>query len=170
GETLSKEVDSYHHVVNAEAKVTQNVDSLQRLDLRMQIVDFYSNLTQIIGEILRHLIGQGRHQSALAAAHPKPELLNQVVDLSDGRTNVDRGIDQARRANHLLDDALAMLVLVRARCRGHEDDLIDVALELLKHQRSVVQSRRQAKSIVNENFLARTVAVVHATDLRQRDV
>ena len=92
------------------------------------------------------------------------------VDLPAHRTHVDLGVEQARRANDLLHAVLAHAQLVVARRRAHVDELRDARLELVEAQGPVVERRRQAEPVLHERHLARTVAFVHAANLRDRDV
>ena len=96
-------------------------------------------------------------------------LREQIVDLALDRTHFDRRIHQPGRANHLLDDDAAGLVqLVRARRRRDVDQLRHARFPLLEVERPVVERRRQAEAVVDEHFLARAIADVHAADLRHR--
>ena len=96
---------------------------------------------------------------------PDLDLLHEVVDLALGRADADRRVDDARRADELLRDALGLLELVRPGRRGHVDRLADRRLELLERQRPVVERRRQPEPEVDEDLLARPVVLVHADDL-----
>ena len=89
--------------------------------------------------------------------------------LSVGRT-CDLRVDDARRPDQLLDDALAALELVRAGRRAHVDRLVDGRLELLERERPVVERRRQPEAEIDQDLLARPVVLVHADDLRDRHV
>ena len=98
------------------------------------------------------------------------DLLEQVVDLALGRADADLRIDDAGRADELLDVPLAALELVRPGCRAHVDGLVDGRLELLEGQRPVVEGGRQPEPEVDEDLLARPVVLVHPDDLRDRHV
>ncbi len=52
------------------------------------------------------------------------------------------------------------------RRRGHEDELRDLAEELVEAERAVVEGRRKPEAVVDERLLARAVALVHASELR----
>ncbi len=125
---------------------------------------------QVVGQVLGHLLGQGRDERALAALDAAADLLEEVVDLALGRADRDLRVDDAGRADELLDDPLAALQLVRPRRRAHVDGLVDGRLELLERQRPVVERRRQAEPEVDEDLLAGPVVLVHADDLRDRHV
>ena len=58
--------------------------------------------------------------------------------------------------------------LVRPGRRRDEDHLADALFPLLEVQRPVVERRRQPEAVVDQHFLARAIAVVHAADLRHR--
>ena len=55
------------------------------------------------------------------------------------------------------------------RC-AHVDDLVRQLHELVEIERTIVERARQAKPIIDEHGLARTVAFVHPADLRDRGV
>ena len=76
-----------------------------------------------------------------------------------------RRVDDARRPDQLLDDLLALLVLVRAGRRRDVDRLVDVVLELLERQRPVVERRREPEAEIDQDLLAGPVVLVHAHDL-----
>ena len=61
-------------------------------------------------------------------------------------------------------------LLVVAGRGAHVDELRHALLELVEAQRAVVEGRWQAEAVVDEGDLARAVALVHAADLRHRDV
>ena len=98
------------------------------------------------------------------------DLADQVVDLALARAHADHRVDQAGRADDLLDHLGRMFQLVWP-WRGRDvDRLVDMLLELFEAQRPVVQRRGQPEAIVDQRLLARAVAVEHAADLRQRDM
>ncbi len=97
--------------------------------------------------------------------------MDQVVDLALGRFDHDRRVDQAGGPDDLLDDVASDLVeLVGAGCGGEVDRLADPVQELLPPQRPVVHRARQPEAVLHQVALAGHVALVHATDLRHRDV
>ena len=101
------------------------------------------------------------------------DLAHQVVDLALGRLHHDLGVDQAGRADDLLDDvvdAAALADLVVAGRRREVDRLADPVDELLPLQRPVVHRARQPEPVVDQVALAGHVALVHPADLRHGDV
>ena len=88
------------------------------------------------------------------------------------RADLDLGIDQAGRADDLLDDdALRQLQLELAPAWPRRRSLAaSSATNSSNIERPVVERARQPEAVVDERLLARAVAVVHAADLRQRDV
>ena len=145
-------------------------DPLERVDLAVEVLDLDPELAQVVGQVLGHLLGQGRDDRPLAALDPAADLLEQVVDLALGRADGDLRVDDAGRPDELLDDPLALLELVRAGRRAHVDGLVDGRLELLEGQRPVVERRRQPEPEVDQDLLAGPVVLVHADDLRDRHV
>ena len=167
---LAEQVDADEDVVHAEAEVAQDRHPLQRVDLRMEVLDLDPELLEVVGKVLGHLLGERRDEHALAAVDALADLLEQVVDLALGRADANERIDDTGRADELLDDPLAPLQLVRTGRRAHVDRLVDAGLEFLECQRAVVERRRQPEAEVDEDLLARPVVLVHADDLRDRHV
>ncbi len=98
------------------------------------------------------------------------DLPKQVVDLTGGLAHLDRRIDETSRPDDDLDRLLGALLLVRAGRGGDVDHLLYLAFPFRKRQRSVVKGRRQPETIVDQRDLARPVATVHATNLRDPDM
>ena len=97
------------HVEDAAAQVAQNLDALERVDVRVQVADLHAELVVVRRQVLGHLLGQRRHQHALVLVGAQPDLLQQIVHLPADRPHVDRRIHQAGRADDLLDDDAAGL-------------------------------------------------------------
>ncbi len=55
---------------------------------------------------------------------------------------------------------------VLTRCCGHEDHARHVLLELVELQGPVIVRAREPEPVIDQGFLARAVAVVHAVELR----
>src|SRR5712692_10512509 len=93
----------------------------------------------IVSEILSHFLGQCRDQYTLALRDTLPDLRQQVIDLSFGWANADHRIEQTGWANNLLQDSLAMLMLLWSGGSGHKQCLVDLLIKLWKCQRPVIQ-------------------------------
>ena len=79
-------------------------------------------------------------------------------------------IDETGRSHQLLDDLPGVRGLVVGGRGGNKNGLAHHGLEFVEAQRTIVHGRRQTKTIVDQIFLARAIALVHAADLRHRDV
>ena len=105
-------------------------------------------------------------EDALVALDARADLVQQVVDLAVHGPHLDLGVEDARRADDLLDDdALTLLQLVVGGRGGDEHDVVVERLELLERERSVVERTRQAEAVLDEVELAGAVAVVHPAHL-----
>ena len=153
------------HVVLTEAELPHDLDPLERVDLRVQVARLHARLEQVVGEVLRHLLRQRRHENALACLLAMADLVQKVVDLVLRRAQLDVGIDDPRRPDDLLGDLGRLAQLVGARRRRHEDQLRHELEELVEAQRPVVDRRRQPEAVLDERLLARAVTLVHAADL-----
>ncbi len=173
-EALAQQVDADQHVVVPLPQLLEQLDPADRVDLRVQVAHPDAELEQVVGQVLAHLLGQRRDQDPLVALGAQPDLVHEVVDLALGRLDDDLGVDQAGRADHLLDDvgtgagAGDAAQLVRSRGRRQVDGLADPLEELLPLQRAVVHRARQPEAVVDQRRLAGAVALVHRPDLRHR--
>jgi hypothetical protein len=93
-ETLAQEVDPDQHVELAEAQVADDLDALDRVDLRVQVPDPDPHLEQVVREVLGHLLGQCRDEHPLAGLGALADLLDQVVHLAAGGPDLDLGVDE----------------------------------------------------------------------------
>nr|BFE89063.1 hypothetical protein GCM10020093_116640 [Planobispora longispora] len=102
-EALAEQVDADEHVELADAQLAQELDAAQRVDLAVQVAHPDAELQQVVGEVLGHLLGQRGDQDPLVLLGARADLVDQVVDLGRGRLDDDLGVDQAGRADDLLD-------------------------------------------------------------------
>ena len=87
-----------------EAQVADDLDPLDRVDVRVQIAHLDAVLVEVVGEVLGHPLGQRRHQHALAASR-------RAALISESRSStcvcagphLEHRIDEPRRPHDLLD-------------------------------------------------------------------
>ena len=167
---LPQEVDPDDDVVHAEAEVPEDLDALERVDLRVQVRHLHAELVEVVRELLRHPLRESRDDRPLAALRAATDPFEEVVDLALGGSDFDVRVDDAGGPDELLHDPLAPLELVRARRRAHVDRPVNGRLELLEGERPVVQRGREAEPEVDEDLLPRPVVLVHPDDLRDGHV
>ena len=166
-EALAQQVDADQHVEGAEAQVAQDLDALERLDVGVHVAHADALLVQVLGQVLGHALGQHGDEGAVAGGGDLAHLVEQVVDLHRHRADLDRRVDQAGGADHLLDeDAAGLLDLPGGGGGGDEDRLRAHRVPLLELERAVVHAGGQAEAVLGEGELAAVVAAVHAADLR----
>ncbi len=153
-----------------EAQVADDLHALHGVDVRMQIANLDAVFVQIVGQILRHPLGERSDENALILGDAQVDFRKQIVDLGLRWTDFQHRVDQTRRPHELLDDLSCMRLLVFRGRRGDEHRLRQELLELIEAQRAVIERRRQSETVVDEVFLARTIAAEHPSDLRNRDV
>src|SRR5205807_9548149 len=57
-QAFPQQVDSHQDVEGAQPQVTQDLHPLQRVDVEVQVVDLHPHLSQVVGQVLGHLLGQ----------------------------------------------------------------------------------------------------------------
>lgn len=109
----------------------------------MHVVDADARIEQMVGQVLRHALGERRHQHALVFGNARVDFIDEVVDLTVHGAHVDLGVEQAGGADDLLHVVLAHAELVVAGRGAHIDELRDARLELVKTQGPVIQRGRR---------------------------
>ena len=109
-EALAQEVDADQRVEGAEAQVADDLDALERVDVGVHVAHPHAVLVEILGEILRHALGQHGDQRAVALGGDLLDLAQQVVDLGAGGADLDLRVDEAGRADDLLGEHAAGLL------------------------------------------------------------
>ena len=115
--TLSQKIDTHQNIEYIQSQITDNLGSLQSVDIGMKIFHANAKFLHIAGQILCHSLGQCRDQHLILFRCFLPDLANQIVNLSLHRSNIDIRIQQSRRTDNLLSTKHLMIVLVLPRCR-----------------------------------------------------
>ncbi|KFC70003.1 hypothetical protein FG93_03018 [Bosea sp. LC85] len=170
-EALAQQVDADQDVEGAEAKIAQDLDALDRVDVGVHVAHTDAVLVQILGQILGHALGQHGDEAAVALLGDLLDLVEQVGDLVFGGADLDRWVDQPGRANDLLGENAARAVHFPAAGRGGDMHRLRAhRVPFLEAQWPVVHAGGQAEAIFGQRRLAAEVAPVHAADLRHGDV
>ena len=81
-EPFAQQVDADHHIVHAQPQVAQDLTTLERIDIGVQVLRADTHLFEVIRQLLGHALGQRRHQRALPDVDALLDLAEQVVDLA----------------------------------------------------------------------------------------
>ncbi len=68
-EPLTKQVYPYQNIKNTCPQITQNLHPFNGIDIGVKIAHLNLMLAQVLGQILSHSLGQGRHQDALISTY-----------------------------------------------------------------------------------------------------
>ena len=165
---FAQEVDPHEHVELSEPQIAQDLHPIQRVDLGVKVAGADPQIDQVFRQILRHPLGQGRHQHALPPSDHLADLAHQMIDLAVHRMDRHLGIDQPGRPDDLFDHALAVPLFVRSGRGGGKDHLVQAILELGEGERPVVQRRGEPEAVFDQRLLPRPVPMIHPPDLRDR--
>ena len=154
------------------AEVRQDPDALERLDVRVQIAAPDADLARVLvsSSAIRLVSVVTRTRSP--ARRGRADFGQQVVHLPLHGPDLDDRVEQAGRPDDLLDDLAAgpgELLGGRASRRRTGSDR-GRASNSVVGQRPVVERRREPEAVLDQDLLARAVAVVHPAHLRQRHV
>src|SRR5690606_25975015 len=153
-QAFAQQVDTDKHIEHAQAQVADDLNPLDRIDIGVQIANLDAVLSEVIGQVFGHALGQGGDQYALLELYPFLDLAQQVIDLRRGGPHLHFRVDQTRRSHDLFYDIVRMLFLVRRRGGRYEDALPHALLELFQFQRTIIHRRRQAEPKLHQRGLA----------------
>jgi hypothetical protein len=103
-EAFAEEIDADEHIAVARAQAAQDFDALDGVDVAVQVADFEVEIAQVVGQVLRRALRERGDEHALALFDALAAQLDGFVDLAFERLDGDDGIEQAGRADDLLDD------------------------------------------------------------------
>ena len=75
----------------------------------MHVANLDPSLVQILGQVLRHPLGQRRDERTVTCSGRRLDLVDAVVDLILDRLDLDRRVDKTRRADNLFGEHAAGL-------------------------------------------------------------
>ena len=81
-EALAQEIDAHERVELAAPERAENLDALERSDVGMHVARFQAAVEKMVGQILRHLLGERGDKRTLVALGPLLRLVDDVVDLA----------------------------------------------------------------------------------------
>ena len=153
----------------AAPQVAQDLDALERLDVRVQVAHADAELLVVLRQVLRHALGQRRDQHALALA-PRASRISCSRSSTwplTGRTSIGGSIRPVGRMICSTTTPLRLRQLVGPRRRGDEDRpgrRAPPTPSKLSGRLSSADGRR--KPYATSTSLRDAIAVVHAADLR----
>ena len=170
-EAFSKQVHTHQNVKGPIAQFSQYFHPVQGFDVGVDVPRFDAQAVQIFGQLLRHALGQGRHQDALLLSNCFPNFHHEIVHLVVARTHIDGGVQQPCGANHLFHHHPFRLLQFMV-CRGGADinGLAHNALEFFMGQGAVVHGGWQTKAVVHKRDLSRPVPAKHGPNLWDGDM
>ena len=79
---LAQEVDAHKRVELAAPEGAEDLDALERSDVGMHVARFQAAVEKMVGQILRHLLGERGDKRTLVALSPLLRLVDDVVNLA----------------------------------------------------------------------------------------
>ena len=131
----------------------------------MEIPSPHPHLQQVVGQVLGHLLGERGNQHPLLHFDTLLDLIEQIVDLALGGLDDDLGVHQPGGADDLFDDLAGVLQLPTARRRRQQDRLVGSLEPFVEPEGPIVHGREEPESMLDENLLATSVALVLAVKL-----
>ena len=79
---LAQEVDAHKRVELAAPEGAEDLDALERSDVGMHVARFQAAVKKMVGQILRHLLGERGDKRTLVALGPLLRLVDDIVNLA----------------------------------------------------------------------------------------
>ena len=134
----------------------------------MHIFYLYRMFLQIIGQLLRHTLGEGGNQNPAPLVYHRFDFRKQIVNLPPRRFYRNLRVKQSRGANQLFHFLPRLFQLIRSGGCGNANHLRYSHIELVERERPIVVSGLHTESVPNEVFLSGKIPVVHRPNLRNR--
>ena len=167
---FSQQVDAHQHVEFSHPHVPDDLHPLHRADVRVHVAHLDTRLLQVYRQVLRHLLGQGRHQNTLVSGGAGVDLPDQIVDLPLNGTHLHLRVQQSGGTDDLLHRLAGTGALIIAGSGGDVNHLIDLLIEFRKVQGAVVVSRGQTEAVIHQRVLPAPVSGIHGAALGQGHV
>ena len=171
-QSFAKQVDAHQHVEFPGTQAPDEFVAFQRLDIAVQVARADARFHKKVGEVLRHLLGEGRHQHAVAVLDDFLDAVQEHVHLALDGEHLDFRVQKSGGSVNLFGNDAARLgkFVIAGGCR-HEKHLFRVhVLEFGKVHRAVVQRAGEAEPVLHKRCLAGFVAFGHAAHLRNAHV
>ena len=133
----------------------------------VQVADFYSQILIVGGKVLRHFLCKSCYQYTLISCGSLVYLREEVVHLSCCGLDDYLRVNKSRRTYNLFNYSIGLFTLYLSRSSADVDSLMDVVIEFIEIQRTVVHSAGQTETVVHKGSLSCTVACIHCSYLRQ---
>src|SRR5206468_6030135 len=116
-QALAQQVNADQDVELALAQTPQDLDPLERVDLRVQIPATDADLRIVLGKVLSHALCQRRDEHTLTPLGAHPDLMEQIIDLAADRPDLHFRIHKACGPDDLLHNnagGLGQLIWTRS--------------------------------------------------------
>src|SRR5262249_10881118 len=130
-QAFAQKINTDEDVEFATAQIAEDFDTVERFDLGMQVAAAHADFGEILAQVFGHPLGKRGYEHSFVLAGANANLLEEIVDLTFHRPDLNLGVDQPGRTDYLLhENAAGFCQLVRTGGRGNIDDLVSTILEL----------------------------------------
>ena len=124
----------------------------------MQVPNAQALLEQIFTEVFCHLLSKSCNQNSVATFDTVIHHLDKVINLTLRWFHNDLGVNQPSWSHNLLNNALRLGQFELARSCRHENTLMQTLHHFFESQWTVINGRRQAKTVLHQVRLTTQVA------------
>ena len=131
----------------------------------MEIPHLHPCFREEIGKIFRHFLGEGCNKHPFMGILPFVDFSQKIIHLSFNGTHFDTRVQKAGRTDNLLRQVCLYPHFIGPRRSRYVNNLVNPLRKFIKGQRPVIQSARQAETVVYQRAFSGLVAVVHGPEL-----
>ena len=124
----------------------------------------------MICKIFCHSFGKRGYKNTLFFCHSLFDLWDKVINLTSHWSDINLWIKKTRWTNNLLNLLLSNRLFIVSRSCRNVNKLRNTSLKFVKSERSVIKCRRKSKSVIYQCNLTRPIALIHTSNLRNRNV
>ena len=114
---FAKQINSYQDVKRSQSQITQNFNSLYRVNVAVEVTNLHTVVAQIISELFGHPFRQRGDEHTLALFNPNTYFLQHIINLTRCGSHLYFRVHQTGRANKLLNH-FSRMVLFPLSWRG----------------------------------------------------
>ena len=103
-ETFAQQVYAHQNIEGTEPEVTEDLDPLKRVDVRMHVTNPDALFEQVLGQVFCHAFRQGGDESPGSPSGDLPNFGQQVVNLGFDRPDTDAGVNEPGGPDHLFGE------------------------------------------------------------------
>ena len=150
-EAFTQEVDAYEDVEDSHAEIAHDFDTFEGVDVAVDVFAAYAEVDEVGGHLFGHAFGEGGYEYAFVFGDGFFYFVEEVVDLADGGTHFDNGVEKTGGTDDLFyHNAFGFVEFVVGRGSADVDGGACDGVEFVVGEGAVVECRGEAEAVFDE--------------------